>query len=594
MWYCADNMYVKRVQVQRGSNRYSYLKLVESYREGGRVRQRVVANLGREDVLKASGQLNALAGTLARLDPPLVGQRRDVGPLLVVAAVLERLGLAGIVGRHLPERRRSQLWPAEAVIALVANRLASPSPLYDVAGWASASALGEIFAIPPMLLNDDRLGRVLDDFAPVAEAVRGAAMLAAIESFGVDASRLHLDLTALRVAGAYDASTLVAKGWGAAKDGRPVARQVQSLAVTNRQGVPLYVRPEPGDKAELSCIGEAFERLAVMLPQGLVVCADSALGHVKNLCEAERAGLHFVAPLRASTGFKDRYLAEVGPTRMRTVAYVARHEQGLPPARRTRYKGALCPWEVTDPEAKQERSWRVAYIWSSEEQRSVADARARAIAKAQEKLGKIKNGLGSHYYKTQKQVDDKVANILGSALTDFISVTTGADHGRPTLEWAVNSGAIAHAAKADGVYALATNLPGRLSPAEVLHIYKDQPLNEWCHRNAKNPRALRVRPIFLHNDARIEALISIIGLALVVFGLIEIELRKALGEDELLPGLLPEGRAARPTGRNILAAFQGLGLNYTANGIVLDRLTHTQRRILELLQVQVPWPEQDN
>lgn len=179
-------MYVKRAQVHRGRNTYSYLKLVESYREGGRARQRVVANLGREDELKASGQLNALAGALARLDPPLVGQRRDVGPLLVVAAVLERLGLAGIVGRHLPEHRRSQLSPAEVVVALIANRLASPSPLYDVAGWASASTLAEVFAIPPMLLNDDRLGRVLDDFAPVAEAVRGAVMLAAIEAFGID------------------------------------------------------------------------------------------------------------------------------------------------------------------------------------------------------------------------------------------------------------------------------------------------------------------------------------------------------------------------------------------------------------------------
>jgi len=95
----------------------------------------------------------------------------------------------------------------------------------------------------------------------------------------------------------------------------------------------------------------------------------------------------------------------------------------------------------------------------------------------------------------------------------------------------------------------------------------------------------------LHNDDRIEALISIVGLALVVFGLIEIELRRALG-DQRLDGLLPEGRAARPTGRNILAAFQGLGLTYTATGIVLDRLTHTQRRILELLEVTVPWPEQ--
>jgi hypothetical protein len=61
---------------------------------------------------------------------------------------------------------------------------------------------------------------------------------------------------------------------------------------------------------------------------------------------------------------------------------------------------------------------------------------------------------------------------------------------------------------------------------------------------------------------------------------------------ELIPGLLPEGRAAKPTGRNVLGVFQGLGLTHTPNGIRLDRLTQTQRRILELLDIQPPWPEQ--
>ena len=65
-----------------------------------------------------------------------------------------------------------------------------------MAGWGSGAAIQEVFGIPPMLLNDDRLGRVLEDFAPVAESVRGAVMLRAIETFGLDASRLHLDLTA--------------------------------------------------------------------------------------------------------------------------------------------------------------------------------------------------------------------------------------------------------------------------------------------------------------------------------------------------------------------------------------------------------------
>jgi hypothetical protein len=80
---------------------------------------------------------------------------------------------------------------------------------------------------------------------------------------------------------------------------------------------------------------------------------------------------------------------------------------------------------------------------------------------------------------------------------------------------------------------------------------------------------------------------AFVGLALLIFGLIEAELRRRLG-DEQLPGLLPEGRPGPATGRNILAAFQGLGLTYTADAIVLDRLTPTQRRVLELLEIDVP------
>ncbi len=579
-------MYTKRVRVRRGDKSYVYLKIVESYRDAGRIRQRVIANLGREDELKASGQLEALAGALARLDPPMAGVRREVGPLLLVAQVLARLGISPIVDAHLPDRSRSRLSPAEVVVALIANRLAAPSPLYDVAGWASQAAMAEVFGIPPMLLNDDRLGRVLEDFAPVAESVRGAVALAAIEHFGIDVSRLHLDLTALRVAGAYESSSLVQKGWGA---DRRVARQVQALAVTNREGVPLYVRPEAGAAAELSCIGAALERLAALLPPGLVVCADSAFGHLKRLCEADRAGLRFVVPLREASGFRARYLADVGPKAMAPLRYTSRREQHLAPSERTAYQGALRRWEVTDPATGEQRRFRVAYIWSCEEQQAVRDARRKAIERAEEALSHVAAGVGGRFYKTKAQVDAKVAQVLAGAGGEFLTVTTSERDGRPTLAFARHHAAIRAAERSDGIYALATNLPGRLTAANVLRIYKDQSLVECAHKNEK--QTLRVRPIFLHNDDRIEALISIVGLALVVFGLIEIGVRRAVG-DHQLEGLLPEGRAARPTGRNILAAFQGLGLTYTPQGIVLDRLTRTQKRILAILDVPLPWPEQ--
>ncbi len=126
----------------------------------------------------------------------------------------------------------------------------------------------------------------------------------------------------------------------------------------------------------------------------------------------------------------------------------------------------------------------------------------------------------------------------------------------------------------------------------MLKTYKDQQIIEQRHRDLK--QTLRIRPVFLHNDDRIEALIAVIGIALLIFGLIEAELRAALGDNNALPGILPEGRAAKPTARAALTAFDGLHLTYTTSAMVLDPLTPTQRMILALLQIPLPWPEDNN
>ena len=587
-------MYVKRHAVTRRGKRYVYLRLVEAYRdEAGRVRHRLLHTLGREDELKASGQLDQLAASFARLDPPRVGARRQVGALLLVAHYLARLGLVKIVDQAAPMRGRAQLTHGEVIAALVANRLSAPSPLYDVAGWASSAALHELFDIPAALLNDDRLGRGLEAFARVAEDVRGALLLAAVERFDVvDATRLHLDLTTVRFAGAYESSALVAEGWGS---DRQVARQVRTLQAATADGVALYWRPHKGSSAELTALGDALERLQTLLPAGLVVVADSALGHHKNLCAADQAGVRFVVPLRVTTGWAEAFDRDVGDLgALVDLDHVSQREQRLPADQRTRWRGLLRDYPTVDPDSGARHDRRVAYIWSSEEAASVADARQRALTKAEAALSRVKRGLGGRYYKTRQQVDAKVAKIIGPRIAGLITVRTGTRDGKPTLTWRRDHDAIAAAARLDGLYALATNLgdpdTAPLTAGDVLAVYKDQCIVEQRHRDAK--QTLKVRPVFLHNDDRIDALVAVVGIALLIFGLIEADLRHRLpADDPRLPGLLPEGRAAKPTGRNILAAFQGLGATYTGDGLVLDPLTPTQRVILALLDIPLPWPE---
>jgi len=93
------------------------------------------------------------------------------------------------------------------------------------------------------------------------------------------------------------------------------------------------------------------------------------------------------------------------------------------------------------------------------------------------------------------------------------------------------------------------------------------------------------------HDDRIEALIGVVGIALLVFGLIEADLRRALGQGSPLPGILPEHRDAIPTARAVLTAFAGLEATYTPTGLVLDHLTPVQRLILAHLNIPLPWTE---
>ena len=583
-------MFVKETKVKRGERSYTYVQLVEGYRdERGRVRHRVVANLGRKDELKASGQLDKLAGSFARLDPPLVGARREVGALLLARYFLAELDVVGTIDRALPRSERSELSVGEVVATLVASRLCSPSPLYDVAGWASGAAVRELLGIPPQLLNDDRLGRGLERFAVYAEHVRGLLAARAIERFGADAGRLHVDLTTVRVAGAYEDSALVQKGWGS---DRHVARQVRTLQAASGDGVSLYLRPDPGNCSELALVGQSLERLLKFAKPGMLMVCDSALGQPKPLCQIDRTGLRFIVPLKSSTGFGERYLHDVGWERLRPIRHVAEREKRLPAQQRTKYRGAICNWEVEDPATGEPKRFRLAHIHSSEEQAQIAAARERALNKAEDELQRVKNGLGGRYYKTDTQIQRRVGQIIGKNIQGLITVTVSARAGKPTITWQRNHDAIAHAQRTDGIYALATNLPGQLTPGKLLRLYKEQEVVERRHRDLK--QTLKVRPIFLHNDDRIYALISIVGIALLIFGLIETGVRQALQKDhqeKLLP-LLPEARLAKPTGANILAAFQGLDLTYTHRGIELDPLTPTQQQILELLRIKLPWPQQ--
>ena len=231
------------------------------------------------------------------------------------------------------------------------------------------------------------------------------------------------------MAGAYEHSALVAKGW--ASD-RRVARQVRTLQASTADGTVLYSRPDPGNAAELTLVGASLERLLEISGPGLLIVCDSAMGQPKTMREIDQAGVRFIVPLRASAGFRERFLAEVGHAALRPVRYVPEREAKLPPELRTRFKGALRDWEIPGSDDAPAAELRVAYIHSSEEATQVADARERALVKAEDALERMRNGLGGRYYKTQAQVERRIGQILGVNITGLIDVTVTTHDGKLT------------------------------------------------------------------------------------------------------------------------------------------------------------------
>jgi hypothetical protein len=127
-----------------------------------------------------------------------------VGALPLVAAMLERWGLAEIVDQVVP-------WEGEVplgtlVEVLVTNRLLNPKAMYAVGAWAAQSSVTDYYGLTAEQLNDDRLGRTLERIAEHGAAVQSAATLAAVKQWRLKVKQIHYDISTAELYGAYAAA----------------------------------------------------------------------------------------------------------------------------------------------------------------------------------------------------------------------------------------------------------------------------------------------------------------------------------------------------------------------------------------------------
>jgi hypothetical protein len=276
------------------------------------------------------------------------------------------------------------------------------------------------------------------------------------------------------------------------------------------------------------------------------------------------------------------------------VDYVAERDKGKPPQQRGSYRVvedtmSIAGKRTRDPVLRVRR----VFVWSSARAGAAATARARKLERARDDLERLTRGLGSRHYPTVDKVQARLAAIAHSRrVTGLLHAEAGTDPatGKPTLAWYFDEATLEREQATDGWYALLTNLdPTHVDAAEVLARYKGQEVVERRYGSFKGP--LAVAPLFVQSNRRIQALVTVICLALLIFCLVERQVRRAIAPDLTLDGLYV-GQPAKPTGRLIFQALARLRL-IPASGHdppVIPQPPPLQARLLELLDVDPTQP----
>lgn len=515
-------------------------------------------------------------------------EAREIGASPIVRHFFDRLDLDRLLGTYVQERkfgRRSKITHAKAISVMVMNALISRRPLYAVPEWLGARVL-EHFGLgedDAGLFNDDRIGRALDRLYELDPAsLMTAVVTKAVREFDLDLRQIHNDTTTVTFSGAYEGQLDMSAAkrpplitFGHNKDHRPDLKQlVYSLTICADGGVPVHYKTYDGnttdDKTHIDTWSTVRE---IRGTADFVYVADSKLCTRENMAFIAGQGGRFVTVLPRSRKEDDdfREFAQENPIPWEEIR------------REPNPRGSERPENVYwgfEPEMRTVEGYRILWFQSSAKVEKDQKRRARRIDRARERLRELEARTGAHRFRTKERAEQVVRDVLqeeGAQRWLKVQVVEETVHdlkqtspGRPgrhttyrkvgipiiLFEIEDNAEAIQADARCDGLFAMVTNVEGQTS-RQILDVYKYQPFLE--KRNEQLKSVLSVAPVFLKSPHRVAALLFIYFLAVLLFALIERELRRRMKEEGIpsLP-LYPEGRqCAAPTTDFIHRAVEG-------------------------------------
>lgn len=537
--------------------------------------------------------------------------KHQVGGIPLMESIVKRLNLRGILDEFLPQTKREEIAPADALMLIIYNLAIGKAPLYSLDEWVHSLELRCMGydKYRDVRFSDDRFGKALDRLYKVDRAsLMTRIVLEVIKTFKIDLQQIHNDSTSVKAFGEFPGIT--SNGFelrkGVSKDSRPDLKQlIYSLSISADGAVPVHYKIYPGNRNDDSTHIETWDTLREITqnPNFLYVadcklCTDRQLMHIFEnggraltpIPENWKEVKLFKKSLRNGTKRKKEVWRREKEDRK--IEYFSVYDEDL---------------SVT------KQGFKIHWIHSSERQKEDFNSREARLKKAEVELQEINLRLNKRKFTSEISISQECEKILQhrkvkglikiviEQTTQMYIVKQG--KGRPrkdatyqtidkttfSLSWSRDKEALKIEEKTDGVYPLLSTDPD-LPAKEAIMAYKYQPRLEKRFTHLKSIH--NIAPLLFKKLERIEANMFLFFIALTIQAIIEREIRHKMKERAIQSlQVYPENRdAAHPTTSKVFDIFEPIYTYEVVHGHDLverykDELNDTQESILKLLSI---------
>ena len=468
-------MYVDSCTYNANGKKYTRHLLRESFRQGGKVRHRTLANLTHcsdQEVqaiklaLKHKANLHQLGNINQDIE---VQQGLAVGAVWTLWQVAQRIGLVKALGSS--QHGKQALWQVFARVMEQGSRLSAVR-------LANAHAACDVLELE--VFNEDDLYRNLDWLAQ--EQVRIEDQLFQ-QRYSQDMPELYLyDVTSSYLEGACNA--LAAFGYN--RDRKSGKRQIVYGLLCDPQGVPVSIEAFPGNTIDTKTFGSQVHKVADRFGgKGVTLVGDRGMikgPQIKQLQAEDALDLHYIT---AITKPQIESLLKQGLIQMdlfdETVA------------------------EVVDDDAD------IRYVLRRNPHRAgeMAETRKSKLTKLQQLVDERNTYLAEHPRADVKVARRKIEARHKKLRLPAIKVSVK----RRTIAISEQDDVWQEAMKLDGCYCLKTDLSKQQASKETVHDrYKDLSQVEWAFRTSKTT-LLEARPVYVCLASRTRGHLLVVMLA---------------------------------------------------------------------------------